>query len=206
MSIKKKTYFFNWKMFNEYKIVNIIAVVLIVVSVRFSGVRPVAAFGASSSGTTGPVLAPGAGYSRESTPDSGGSHYMDPYRDPGGKYNFCSVRLSSLLWIFYKYSASAKNNLLLMSLSEALEERYQLCLSILISPRPMKTFTMRFIFYFKNCNVRVFTGRCCDSFKFCFRWNCSYFSNATRFTPCPSFMNEIVRNIKLTSKFLFAGG
>lgn len=50
-----------------------------------SGVRPVATF-ASSSGTTGPVLAPGAGYSRESTPDSGGSHYMDPYRDPGGEY------------------------------------------------------------------------------------------------------------------------
>ncbi|XP_017770794.1 PREDICTED: myelin transcription factor 1 isoform X2 [Nicrophorus vespilloides] len=42
--------------------------------VNFSGVRPVATF-------AGPVLAPGSGYSRESTPDSGASHYMDAYRD-----------------------------------------------------------------------------------------------------------------------------
>ncbi|XP_068899617.1 myelin transcription factor 1 isoform X6 [Tenebrio molitor] len=42
-----------------------------------SGVRPVATF-------AGPVLAPGSGYSRESTPDSGGSHYMDAYRDAAG--------------------------------------------------------------------------------------------------------------------------
>lgn len=47
--------------------------------VNFSGVRPVATFAG------GPVLAPGSGYSRESTPDSGGSHYMDAYRDPAGK-------------------------------------------------------------------------------------------------------------------------
>ncbi|KAJ8914551.1 hypothetical protein NQ315_010015 [Exocentrus adspersus] len=46
--------------------------------VNFSGVRPVATFAG------GPVLAPGSGYSRESTPDSGGSHYMDAYRDPAG--------------------------------------------------------------------------------------------------------------------------
>ncbi|KRT80026.1 hypothetical protein AMK59_6562 [Oryctes borbonicus] len=45
--------------------------------VNFSGVRPVATF-------AGPVLAPGSGYSRESTPDSGGSHYMEAYRDPTG--------------------------------------------------------------------------------------------------------------------------
>lgn len=47
--------------------------------VNFSGVRPVATF-------AGPVLAPGSGYSRESTPDSGGSHYMEAYRDPTGKH------------------------------------------------------------------------------------------------------------------------
>uniref|UniRef100_A0A6P7FE11 Myelin transcription factor 1 isoform X2 n=1 Tax=Diabrotica virgifera virgifera TaxID=50390 RepID=A0A6P7FE11_DIAVI len=47
-----------------------------------SGVRPVASFASTPGG--GPVLAPGAGYSRESTPDSGGSHYMDAYRDPAG--------------------------------------------------------------------------------------------------------------------------
>ncbi|KAK9878118.1 hypothetical protein WA026_021135 [Henosepilachna vigintioctopunctata] len=41
------------------------------------GVRPVATF-------AGPILAPGSGYSRESTPDSGGSHYMDAYRDSSG--------------------------------------------------------------------------------------------------------------------------
>ncbi|KAJ8959856.1 hypothetical protein NQ318_011589 [Aromia moschata] len=46
--------------------------------VNFSGVRPVATFAGA------PVLAPGSGYSRESTPDSGGSHYMDAYRDPAG--------------------------------------------------------------------------------------------------------------------------
>ncbi|KAL3269314.1 hypothetical protein HHI36_008386 [Cryptolaemus montrouzieri] len=45
--------------------------------VNFSGVRPVATF-------AGPILAPGSGYSRESTPDSGGSHYMDAYRDSAG--------------------------------------------------------------------------------------------------------------------------
>ncbi|KAF5303733.1 hypothetical protein FQR65_LT18968 [Abscondita terminalis] len=45
--------------------------------VNFSGVRPVATF-------AGPVLAPGSGYSRESTPDSGGSHYMEAYRDASG--------------------------------------------------------------------------------------------------------------------------
>lgn len=49
--------------------------------VNFSGVRPVATF-------TGTVLAPGSGYSRESTPDSGGSHYMEAYRDPSGKRYF----------------------------------------------------------------------------------------------------------------------
>ncbi|XP_060528221.1 myelin transcription factor 1 isoform X2 [Cylas formicarius] len=50
-----------------------------------SGVRPVAAF--TTSGPPPGVLAPapGSGYSRESTPDSGGSHYMDAYsRDPAG--------------------------------------------------------------------------------------------------------------------------
>ncbi|KAJ8984763.1 hypothetical protein NQ317_012126 [Molorchus minor] len=46
--------------------------------VNFSGVRPVATFAG------GPVMGPGSGYSRESTPDSGGSHYMDAYRDPAG--------------------------------------------------------------------------------------------------------------------------
>ncbi|XP_044271202.1 myelin transcription factor 1 isoform X3 [Tribolium madens] len=45
--------------------------------VNFSGVRPVATF-------AGTVLTPGSGYSRESTPDSGGSHYMDAYRDSAG--------------------------------------------------------------------------------------------------------------------------
>lgn len=29
---------------------------------------------------------PTAPYSRESTPDSGGSHYIDNYRDPSGKF------------------------------------------------------------------------------------------------------------------------
>ena len=43
-----------------------------------SGVRPVPAF-STAAGTTG-------GYSRESTPDSGGSHYLDTYRDANGKY------------------------------------------------------------------------------------------------------------------------
>ncbi|KAG5878990.1 hypothetical protein JTB14_026796 [Gonioctena quinquepunctata] len=53
--------------------------------VNFSGVRPpVASSFSSSAGGSGPVLAPGSGYSRESTPDSGGSHYMDAYRDPAG--------------------------------------------------------------------------------------------------------------------------
>ncbi|XP_057652625.1 myelin transcription factor 1 isoform X1 [Diorhabda carinulata] len=47
-----------------------------------SGVRPVGTFPSTPGG--GPVLVPGAGYSRESTPDSGGSHYMDAYRDPAG--------------------------------------------------------------------------------------------------------------------------
>lgn len=54
--------------------------------VNFSGVRPVATF-------AGPVLAPGSGYSRESTPDSGGSHYMDAYRDAAGIADNCCVRL-----------------------------------------------------------------------------------------------------------------
>ncbi|XP_045474199.1 myelin transcription factor 1 isoform X2 [Harmonia axyridis] len=45
--------------------------------VNFSGVRPVASF-------AGPILAPGSGYSRESSPESGGSHYMDAYRDSSG--------------------------------------------------------------------------------------------------------------------------
>ena len=50
--------------------------------VNFSGVRPVATF-------AGAVLAPGgSGYSRESTPDSGGSHYMEAYRDPSGTRSF----------------------------------------------------------------------------------------------------------------------
>nr|CAD7397100.1 unnamed protein product [Timema poppensis] len=42
--------------------------------VNFSGVRQVAGF----------TAAPGGGYSRESTPDSGGSHYLDTYRDANG--------------------------------------------------------------------------------------------------------------------------
>lgn len=40
----------------------------------------------------GGVVGGGGGptsYSRESTPDSGGSHYMDNYRDHGGKFYFC---------------------------------------------------------------------------------------------------------------------
>lgn len=60
--------------------------------VNFSGVRPVATF-------AGPVLAPGSGYSRESTPDSGGSHYMDAYRDPSG--NKIISLINKLLLIFY---------------------------------------------------------------------------------------------------------
>lgn len=51
--------------------------------VNFSGVRPVSTF-------AGPVLTTGTGYSRESTPDSGGSHYMDAYRDNSGKNNLIS--------------------------------------------------------------------------------------------------------------------
>lgn len=43
--------------------------------VNFSGgIRPIPGFSG-----------PGGGYSRESTPDSGGSHYMDNYRDANGK-------------------------------------------------------------------------------------------------------------------------
>lgn len=42
-----------------------------------SGVRPVPGF-STATGTAG-------GYSRESTPDSGGSHYLDTYRDANGK-------------------------------------------------------------------------------------------------------------------------
>lgn len=76
---------------------------------NFSGVRPVASFAGSSSGTSGPVLAPGAGYSRESTPDSGGSHYMDAYRDPSGKrfisfFYFHSYNIDNIYkinWNFY---------------------------------------------------------------------------------------------------------
>ncbi|XP_044754862.1 myelin transcription factor 1 isoform X2 [Coccinella septempunctata] len=45
--------------------------------VNFSGVRPVATF-------AGPILTPGSGYSRESSPESAGSHYMDAYRDSSG--------------------------------------------------------------------------------------------------------------------------
>ncbi|CAH0554537.1 unnamed protein product [Brassicogethes aeneus] len=49
-----------------------------------SGVRSVSTFATAPSSGPPPVLAPaGSGYSRESTPDSGGSHYMDAYRDPG---------------------------------------------------------------------------------------------------------------------------
>lgn len=48
--------------------------------VDFSGPRPL---GFSLMG--GPNLPP-APYSRESTPDSGGSHYIENYRDPSGKY------------------------------------------------------------------------------------------------------------------------
>jgi len=33
-------------------------------------------------------------YSRESTPDSGGSHYMDAYRDPTGKLSSFIAQLS----------------------------------------------------------------------------------------------------------------
>lgn len=48
--------------------------------VTFGSIRPVATF-------AGPVLATGTGYSRESTPDSGGSHYMEAYRDAAaGKF------------------------------------------------------------------------------------------------------------------------
>lgn len=42
-----------------------------------SGVRPVPGF-STATGAAG-------GYSRESTPDSGGSHYLDTYRDANGK-------------------------------------------------------------------------------------------------------------------------
>lgn len=48
--------------------------------VHFSSIRPVATF-------AGPVItASGTGYSRESTPDSGGSHYMEAYREAPGKH------------------------------------------------------------------------------------------------------------------------
>lgn len=36
-------------------------------------------------GLMGPNIPP-APYSRESTPDSGGSHYMENYRDPSGTF------------------------------------------------------------------------------------------------------------------------
>lgn len=52
---------------------------------NFSSVRPLVSF------PGGPVIgAPpaGSGYSRESTPDSGGSHYIDPYRDATGTLHF----------------------------------------------------------------------------------------------------------------------
>jgi hypothetical protein len=53
-----------------------------------SGVRPVPAF-PPATGTAG-------GYSRESTPDSGGSHYLDTYRDANGKEQY---RLESIkIW------------------------------------------------------------------------------------------------------------
>lgn len=46
--------------------------------VNFSGgIRPVPGF-------PPPGVVHAAAYSRESTPDSGGSHYMDAYRDPTG--------------------------------------------------------------------------------------------------------------------------
>lgn len=49
--------------------------------VNFSGgIRPVPGFP--------PPGVHAAAYSRESTPDSGGSHYMDAYRDPTGKFRF----------------------------------------------------------------------------------------------------------------------
>ena len=48
-------------------------------AINFSGgIRPVPGFP--------PPGVHAAGYSRESTPDSGGSHYMDAYRDPTGTY------------------------------------------------------------------------------------------------------------------------
>ena len=51
--------------------------------VNFSGVRPVPAF-STTAGAAG-------GYSRESTPDSGGSHYLDTYRDANGKQLFSRI-------------------------------------------------------------------------------------------------------------------
>lgn len=57
--------------------------------VTFGSIRPVATF-------AGPVLtAAGTGYSRESTPDSGGSHYMEAaYRDAatGGQIGAAGAR------------------------------------------------------------------------------------------------------------------
>lgn len=60
--------------------------------VNFSGVRPVSTF-------AGPVLTTGTGYSRESTPDSGGSHYMDAYRDNTGKYPWIEI-IMTFQWGF----------------------------------------------------------------------------------------------------------
>lgn len=40
------------------------------------------------------LVGPPGHYSRESTPDSGGSHYIESYRDPSGK--------STFFFMFYK--------------------------------------------------------------------------------------------------------
>lgn len=51
--------------------------------VDFSGNQPVD-FSGPRMGFGG-LIGPPAPYSRESTPDSGGSHYIDNFRDPSGK-------------------------------------------------------------------------------------------------------------------------
>lgn len=62
--------------------------------VNFSSIRPVATF-------AGPVLAPTAtGYSRESTPDSGGSHYMEAYREATGNSYVQPIHFILYLSIF----------------------------------------------------------------------------------------------------------
>jgi len=45
------------------------------------------------------------GYSRESTPESGGSHYMDHYRDVNGKH-YDSIIFSIYYHCLYKYCRS----------------------------------------------------------------------------------------------------